>query len=152
MYNKTKQEIKKIFLNYLQDFIVVDVLENQWKICLETDVKQSIKCLKKVAVLSSSIKFNKYSRKLKSPQVNYADFESILTKFESKEQKPDQSYTDKYQYHTACSYGYKLVCADDVFSKPKKDCLGKDSVYKFISDMVQEVKFCKRMMKKEFNK
>ena len=76
-------------MNWLQDFSVVDVLENQWKICLETDVKQSIKCLKKVAVLSSSIKFDKYSRILKSPLVNYADFESILTKFESKEQKPD---------------------------------------------------------------
>ena len=30
--------------------------------------------------------------------------------------------------------------------------LKKHSVYKFISDMVQEVTFCKRMMKKEFNK
>ena len=33
-------------------------------------------------------------------------------------QNPDVSYTNIYQKHVACSYGYKLVCVDDTFSKP----------------------------------
>ena len=33
---------------------------------------------------------------------------------------PDESYTRKYQKHVDCSYGYKLMCADDKFSKPFK--------------------------------
>ena len=33
---------------------------------------------------------------------------------------PNESYTNKYQKHVACSYGYKLVCVDDQFSKPFK--------------------------------
>ena len=33
----------------------------------------------------------------------------------------------KYQkYHTAYSYGYKLVCVDDKFSKPFKSYLGEN--------------------------
>ena len=30
---------------------------------------------------------------------------------------PNESYTNKYQKHVACNYGYKLVCTDDKFSK-----------------------------------
>ena len=29
----------------------------------------------------------------------------------------------------ACSYGYRIVCVDDRFSKPFKTYLGEDSVY-----------------------
>ena len=30
--------------------------------------------------------------------------------------------------HIACSYGYKLVCVDDEFSKPFKTYIGEDTV------------------------
>ena len=39
-----------------------------------------------------------------------------------------------------CSYGYKLVCVDDKFSKPFKTYLGKDAVYNFINNMIEESK------------
>ena len=42
--------------------------------------------------------------------------------------------------HVACRYGYKLMCADNKFSKPFKLCLGKDAVYNFISSMMEESK------------
>ena len=42
----------------------------------------------------------------------YADFESILIP-EDNRKNPDKSYTNKYQKHVACSYGYELVCVDD---------------------------------------
>ena len=34
----------------------------------------------------------------------------------------------KYQKHIALSYGCKLVCLDDKFSKPYKTYLGKDEI------------------------
>ena len=48
----------------------------------------------------------------------YAGFESILVPEDNGMQNPNESYTDKYQKHVACSYGYKLVCIDNKFSKP----------------------------------
>ena len=59
----------------------------------------------------------------------YANFESILVPDDDGKQNPEESYTNKYQEHIACSYGYKLVCLDHKFSKPFKTYLGKDSVY-----------------------
>ena len=56
------------------------------------------------------------------------------------------------QKHVACSYGYKLVCVNDKFSKPFKSYLGKDAVYNFISSMTEESKYCSDVMKKHFNK
>ena len=43
-------------------------------------------------------------------------------------QYPEVSYKNKYQKHIACSYGYKLVCVDDKFSKPFKIYLRKEAV------------------------
>ena len=43
-------------------------------------------------------------------------------------QNPKESYTNKYQKHIACSYGYKLVCVDDEISSPFKTYLDKDAV------------------------
>ena len=37
-------------------------------------------------------------------------FESILVPEKNEKQKPDESYTKKYQKHAACSYSYKLLC------------------------------------------
>ena len=51
--------------------------------------------------------------------------------------------------HVACSYGYKLVCVDDKFSKPFKSYLGEDTVYNFISSM-KESKYCSDVIKKTF--
>ena len=59
---------------------------------------------------------------------------------------------NKYQKHTACSSGYKLVCVDDKFSKSFKAYLGKDSVYNFISSMIEESKYCSDVIKKIFKK
>ena len=59
----------------------------------------------------------------------YADFESILAPEDIGKQSSDESYTNKYQDHVACSYGYKLVCVDGKFSQPFKIYLGEDAVY-----------------------
>ena len=50
----------------------------------------------------------------------YVDFKSILVPEDNGKQNLNESYTNKYQKYVACSYGYKLVCVDDKFSKPFK--------------------------------
>ena len=64
------------------------------------------------------------------------------------ESKTQESYMNKYQMHIACSYGYKLECVDDKFSKPFKTCLCKDLVYNVINCMIQEIKYWNEVMKK----
>ena len=93
--------------------------------------------------------FKNFGGKIKSPFVIYADFESILIPEDNIKQNPNESYTNKYQKHVACSYGYKLVCVDDKYSKPFKSYLGKDTVYNFISSIFEESKYCKDVMKKK---
>ena len=55
---------------------------------------------------------------MKSPFMIYADFECIIVPENNKKQNPEKSYTNKYQKHITCSYGYKLVRVDDNISKP----------------------------------
>ena len=66
-----------------------------------------------------------------------ADFRSILIPENNEKQNPDESYTNKYQNHVGCSYGYKLVYVDDQFSKPY---LGHDVFHKLITAIVKERK------------
>ena len=57
-----------------------------------------------------------------------------------------------YQKHIAYSYGYKLLCVDDKFTKPFKTYLGENAVYNFINSMIEESKYCNDVMNKLFNK
>ena len=67
-------------------------------------------------------------------------------------QNPKDSYTNYYQKHIACRYSYKLVCVDGKSSNSFKTYLGKDSVYNFINNMIEENKYCSEVMRKRFNK
>ena len=52
----------------------------------------------------------------------------------------------------ALSYGYKLKCVDDKFSKLFKSYLREGAVYNFISSMIEESKYCTDLMKKKLTK
>ena len=67
-------------------------------------------------------------------------------------QNPNGSYVNKYLINVICSYGYKLVCADDKFSLPFKSYIAEDAAYNFISSITEESKYCIDVMKKHFNK
>ena len=60
-------------------------------------------------------------KQLPVPFVIYADFESITEKISGCQPSDRQSYTEKYQKHTACSFGYKVVCHYD--KKYSKDVI-----------------------------
>ena len=53
-----------------------------------------------------NIKFKNFDRKIISPFMIYADFESVLVPEDNEKQNPNESYTTKYQKHIGCSYGY----------------------------------------------
>ena len=83
----------------------------------------------------------------------YADFESILVPGDTGKQNPNESYTNKYQKHAACSYSYILVWVDDKFSQSFKSYLHEDAVFNMlISSTIEESKYCSDVMKKHFNK
>ena len=87
------------------------------------------------------VRFKNVERKIYDylPFMIYTNFESVLVPENDGKQNPDDSYTNKYQKHVACSYGYKLVCVDDKFSKPFRSYLGEDAVYKFINSLIKKV-------------
>ena len=96
------------------------------KIALKFMANKGLQCLKKANMSNSKI---------------MTDFESILAPEDKGKQNPEESYTNKYQKHIACRYGYKLVCVDDKLTKPSKVYLSKDAVYNFINSMIAESKY-----------
>ena len=84
-------------------------------------VNKGLRCLKK----DKCLKFENFERKIKSPFMINADFESILVPENNEKQNPKESDTSKYQKHSFWSYDYKSVYADENCSKPFKSYLGK---------------------------
>ena len=99
------------------------------------------------------LKFNNYHKQLPVPFVIYADFEAITEKVQGCQPNNNKSYTESYQKHTDCGYGYKVVCCyDDKYSKPVTIYRGENAVYKFLEKMLYEVNYCKKVIKNNFNK
>jgi len=90
---------------------------------------------------------------LKVPFVIYADFEAITEKVDSCKPNDSESYTEAYQKHTDCSYGYKVVCCyDDKYTHPVQSYRGENAVHKFMEKMLDEVKYCRNIIiKYKFN-
>ena len=87
------------------------------------------------------------------PFVIYADFEAITEKVMGCQPSDAKSYTDKYQKHTGCSYGYKVVyCYDDAYTKPVQISRGEDSIKKFTQKMLTEVQYCQKIISTRFKK
>ena len=125
MYDHTLQCERKHFSCFcLPAFSTRNIISYRCHIndCFRINDKQIINISKK----GEYVRFKNYEWKIKSPFMIYADFESILVPENNGKQNPNESYTNKYQTHVACSDGYKLVCVDDNFSKPFKSYLGED--------------------------
>ena len=61
-------------------------------------------------------------------------------------------YSKRYQDDALCSFAYKLVCVDDEFTKPIVVFRGENAAYEFIEAILKEYEYCKKVMKKHFNK
>ena len=143
MFHKTKNKNKKWFCrSCLQCFSSKSVLRKHKEDCLSINGKQSVNLEKGI------IEFKIYFKQLQVPFKIYADFECNLRDVEIYE----GSYTKKYHEHVPCSYAFKAVCIDDRFSKSIVVIRCKNAVYEFIKAILEEHKYCKKIMKKHFNK
>ena len=57
-----------------------------------------------------------------------------------------------YQDHITCSFACKLVCVDDKFSKSIVLFRVENAAYEFIQEILKEYQYCKKVIKKHFNK
>ena len=151
MYNQTKHKESKHFcMHCLQCFSSERVLNNHKDNCIQVNGTQAVKMPDKD---NNILKFNNFHKQQPVPFVIYADFEVITEKISGCQPNNNKSYTEAYQKHTDCGYGYKVVCCyDDKYSTPITIYRGEKAVYKFMEAMLEEFKYCKKKMKKEFNK
>ena len=151
MYQQTKHKERKHFcMHCLQCFSSERVLNNHKENCIIINGKQAINMPKKG---ENILKYTNHHKQQAVPFVIYADLEAITEKIQGCQPNNDKSYTEAYQKHTDCGYGYKVVCRyDDKYTKPINIYRGEKAVYKFMEKMLEEVKYCKNIMKKEFNK
>ena len=151
MFNQTKHEHRKHFCMYcLQCFSSEEVLKNHKNNCIQLNGEQAIKMPDKS---NNTLKFNNFHKQQPVPFVIYADFEAITEKISGCRPNNNKSFTEAYQKHTDCGFGYKVVCCyDDKYTQPMKIYRGEKAVYTFLEYMLDEVKYCKRIIKKEFNK
>ena len=150
MSTQTKHKCKKYFCMYcLQCFSREDVLNEHIDNCLSINGKQAIKMPKE----GQHVNFRNYFKEIPAPFVIYADFEALTEKIHNCQPNKEKSYTEAYQKHIDCGYGYKVVCYyNDEFSKPVQVFRGENAVYKFMEKMIEEVEWCKSILKKHFNK
>ena len=158
MYNQSKHKERKHFcMHCLQCFSSERILANHVKNCLTINGNQAINMLKKG---ENILKFNNFHKQLPVPFVIYADFEAITKKVQGCEQSDEmkkeaekRSYTEAYQTHEDCGYGYKVVCCyKKKYSKTIQMYRGENAIYKFMEKMLEEVEYCKGVVKKCFNK
>ena len=80
---------------------------------------------------------------LKDLFIIYDDFQYVL--IPSTDNIDFGPNSKKYQDHIVCSYSYKLICADDQYSKPDKTYFGEDAIDKFLNDMMKESEYCSKV-------
>ena len=143
MFHKTKTKNKKWFSKgCLQRFSSENILVKHKKNCLSINGKQSVKLEEGI------IKFENCFKQIPVSFQIYPDFKCNLKKVKCNE----GSYTEKYQDHIPCSFAYKIVCIDDRFTKPTIIYRRKNAAYGFIKAILEECKYCKKIIKGYFNK
>ena len=147
IFNKTKHKGKKYFCkNCLQCFSNEKILNEHKEDFLVINGKQNVK------LEEGFITFKNYSRQIPIPFKMYADFECILKNIDNGTINNDVSYTRKYQDHVPCNFAYKVVSIDNKYSKKIVLYRGRNAVNKFIRLILNEYNYCKKIMRKHFNK
>ena len=151
MYKQKKHKERKNFcMHCLQCFSSERVLNDHKDNCIQVNGTQAVRMPTKD---NNILKFNNFHKQQPVPFVIYADFEAITERIQGCQPDNDKSYTEAYQKHIDCGYGYKVVCCyDDKYTKPIRMYRGEHAVNGFMEKMLEEVDYCKKIMKKEFNK
>ena len=98
--------------------------------CLSINGAQSVRLEK------GTMEFKNYFKQIPVPFKIYAYFECNLKGVENYE----GSYSKKYQ------------CVDDKFTNPIVVFRGENTAYEFIKAIFKKYQYCKKVMKKHFNK
>ena len=105
----------------LQYFASDDVMKNH-----------KSECCKVITIMpegeKSSVKFEKYGRKLEVPFVVYADFESILLPISQQQPNPSFSSTTDVQQHVPCAFSYFIKCTFDEKYNLERTFVGKNHI------------------------
>ena len=158
MYNQTKHKNKSTSACIVCNVLSSErILANHVNNCLTINGNQAINMPKQG---ENILRFNNFHKQLPVPFVIYADFEAITKKVqgceqseEMKNEKNKRSYREAYQTHKDCGSAYKVVCCyDGKYSKPTQMYRGENAVYKYMEKMLEEVEYCKAVIKKPFNK
>ena len=141
MFPKTKNKNKKYFCKCcLQCFSSKNVLTKHKEV--------SINAAQSLRLEKGTIGFKNYFKQIPVPFKIYANFECNLKSVESYK----GFYSKKYQDHVPCSFPYKLVCVGDKFTKSIVVFRGENTAYEFIKVILKEYEYCKKVIKKHFNK
>ena len=109
MYNQSKHQHHKHFcLSCLQCFSSKNVLEKHTTTCLIINGKQAINMPKED---ENILKFNNHYSQQRVAFVIYASFKAITKKVQGCRPNDNKSYTEAYQTHEDCGYGYKVYVA-----------------------------------------
>ena len=149
-FNISKHKTKKYFCMYcLQYFHTEYHLENHKEDCLTINGTQKIKMPEE----GSKVYFQNYQNQLPGPFAIYADLEAITKKIDTCSPPGDKSYTQAYQKHEPSGFGYKVVFHyDQKYSKPAVIYRGENVIEKFIQHLLEEVKDCQKVIRKDFQK
>ena len=170
MSNFTKHKDKKHFcMGCLQCFYSTDSLARHRSYCIAINGVQAVVMPEKYkdkngVERSPCVYFKNHHNSLPVPFSIYADLEANTEKISGCQPPPmkkpkngrlpeERSYTEKYQKHTACGFGYKVVCHyDQKYSRDLVIYRGEDCIQKFIKCMFEEVKNCQEVIREHFNK
>ena len=170
MFTFTKNKGKKHFCTRcLQCFYSNESLAKHRVYCIAINGVQAIKMPEKYidkngVERTPCVYFKNHHKTLPVPFGIYADLECNTEKISGCQPPPmkkpkkgrppeERSYTEKYQKHTACSFGYKVVCHyDEKYSGDVVIYRGEDCIQKFMKCMFEEVKNCQSIIRDNFNK
>jgi hypothetical protein len=146
------KEKKNFCLHCLHSCSSAKTLAKHKETCLEVNGTQATKLPKE----GTKIKFKNHRNSMAVPFVIYADFESMLVPEERNSESgssEDESSTNLYQTHRACSFGIKTVCHyDDKYSGEYRSYVGEDAAYVFLKTVLKESFRCWDMVNNIFKK
>ena len=155
----TKHNGKKHFCrNCLQCFYSNESLAKHGVYCIAINGGQAIDMPEKYQDKngiwrSPCVYFKNHHKSLPVPFCIVADFECTTEKISGCQPSDSRSYTQQYQKHTACSFGYKVVCHyDQYYSGDVVIYRGEDCIQKFMKCMFEEVQNCQSIIRDNFNK
>ena len=140
MFRKRKNKNKKCFCkSCLQCFSNRKVLTEHKEACLSINGAQTVRQEK------GTIEFKSYFKQIQVPFILILSVtQRVLYVLKVLIQK-----NTKITFLVAF---YKLVCVNDKFNKPSSVFRGENAAYEFSKAILKEYRYCKKVMKKHFNK